>query len=782
MDDRTFKALEYNIIKNQLTTFCVSELGRETAQNLTPVTDYETVLQALTETSEAETILFRRGTSPIEVFDDIRPSLAKAKIGSVLTMQELLRVAHFLKACHKAHAALVKTEIPESAIAGIAESLTPMQEIETEITRCVLSEDELSDNASPQLAQLRRKIKSAHESIREKLNSYIKNTEFQKYLQEPIVTMRSGRYVLPVKSEHKPNVAGIVHDQSATGATLFIEPMAVVEINNNLSILYAQEREEVEKILTQLAAMVNQAHDCLAINLKTMQDLDFAFAKAKLSRSMNAVTPKLNQRGYVNIKRGRHPLIDKKAVVPIDVWLGDKFSILLITGPNTGGKTVTLKTIGLFTLMAQSGLNVPANVGTELTVFDKVFADIGDEQSIEQSLSTFSSHMTNIARILKALTNNSLVLFDELGAGTDPNEGAALAMAILEELRSRGVRCVATTHYSELKAYSLNTAGVENASVEFDVVSLKPTYKLSVGIPGMSNAFLISERLGLDKRIIEKAGEFMSGAQLRFENVLKQAQEHRKAAEAENEAAKALRLETERLHQEIRLAQQKIEMQKEEVLNQARREAKQIREQALKEAAELIEEMKALKEGRNDENLLKMQIKRKSLEKQLYSETPLKASNSEQQVNSEDIKIGQTVFANKLNQDVIVLSLPNAKGDLRIQAGALQMDINIKDISYAKQAPVQKPSTYKVQKSAVSVPLSLDVRGQTVDDASILIDRYLDEAHLANYGEVTIIHGKGTGALRAGIHSFLRRHPRVKSFRAGKYGEGDMGVTVVELK
>ncbi|MBS6475540.1 MAG: endonuclease MutS2 [Clostridiales bacterium] len=787
MDEKSLRILEYHKIKQMLSEMCVSETGREKVKAMLPFSELSQVKTALMQTQQAEEVLFQRGSSPVEPFDDVRAQAARAALGSVLSMADLLRVARFMKCVRRVCRALDREEEPlPDSVFSVAALLTPTREQEEEIFRCIVSEDEMADTASSELALLRRKIRSGHEKIKEKLNSYIRKPELAKLLQDPIITVRGDRYVIPVKSENRAGVPGIVHDQSSSGATVFIEPMAVVEINNELRLLAAKEKEEIERILAALSAEVQALSEIIMQNGAYMAELDFIFAKAKLSREMRAVMPVMNDKGYLHIKRGRHPLIPSAKVVPLDVWLGDRFTVLLITGPNTGGKTVTLKTIGLFSLMAQSGLQVPADEGTELTVFDSIFADIGDEQSIEQSLSTFSSHMTNIARIMQAVTDRSLVLFDELGAGTDPNEGAALAMAILERLRISQVRTVATTHYSELKAYSLTTEGIENASVEFDAKTLAPTYKLAVGIPGMSNALLISERLGLEKRLVERARELMSGERVRFESVLEKAEQHRRQAEEENERANQLRRETERIKSETAQMQAELEQQRQQILEKAKKEAAKLLQQADQKAQEYIDELKQMKEGCNDEALIKMQTKRKAMREELAQANAQKLG-SERKVGEPapaEVRVGQTVFVHSLSQNAVVQSVPNAKGEIKVQAGILQMNVPLSGVSLVQENEKsnKKSTRSAVIRAASSVPLSIDVRGMMVEEANLYVDRYLDEVSLAHYNEVTIIHGKGTGALRAGIMQFLKGHPRVASFRAGRYGEGELGVTVVTMK
>lgn len=783
MNDKTLRILEYDKITAQLSALCVSEGGRARVASMKPQTDIHVITQLLEETGAAEGVLFFVGSSPVSAFEDIVPPVQRSMLGSTLSMGELLKVAAFMHTARKIRKELEKENENATCISRMAENIQTFRPLEEELYRCIISPDEMHDGASGILADIRRKMRRNNEKIKEKLNSYLRKPELVKLLQDPIITVRGDRYVIPVKAENKGSVSGIVHDQSATGATLFIEPMAVVELNNEQRILTGQEKEEIERILALFSGQVAQIGDALVANHVLLVELDFIFARAKLSRNMKAISPRLNQNRYINIKNGRHPLLDPKAAVPISVWLGDAFTVLLITGPNTGGKTVTLKTIGLFQLMAQSGLHVPCDAGSELTVFDKIFADIGDEQSIEQSLSTFSSHMTNIANIMDTCDGNSLVLFDELGAGTDPNEGASLAMSILERLIFLGTRTVATTHYSELKAYSLTTQGIENASVEFDAKTLRPTYKLAVGVPGASNAFLISKRLGLQQNIIDRAVELMSGEQIRFESVLQKAEQHRRLAQQENEKAVLLRRETEHLKNETDRMRAELRAQEELILEKARKSAKRILENADVEAKQYIDELKQLREGCNDEALIKMQTKRKAMREGLTEQQGISPETDTNRIRDKEIVPGLTVYVASLAQNAIVQTTPNAKGEVRVQAGILQMNVKLADLFAAKQTPEDKKKTrVRVQKSAVSVPLSMDVRGKTVEEAMLEVDRYLEEAAYAGYGEVTVIHGKGTGALRAGIMQELKKHNKVKGMRSGRYGEGDNGVTVIQLK
>jgi len=782
MNDRTLRVLEYPKIVDMLTALAVSAQGREQCQNIRPSASPQVVRLLLDQTEEAENILFRVGSSPIQPFDDIRGSIARAKVGSVLSMGELLKIARFLKAVRVARSGIVHDDSDaEGLLIQYARQLMPQRSLEEEIYRCILSEDEMQDQASHQLALIRRQIKSCHEKIKDKLNSLVHALDQAKVLQDGIITVRNDRYVLPVRSEHKQSVPGIVHDQSSTGSTLFIEPMAVVEINNQLRELMLKEKEEIERILEEFSAQVTEFADPLTIDTQVLSQLDFIFARAKLSREMRATAPKLNHDGYLNIIAGRHPLLDQKKAVPISVWLGRDFTQLLITGPNTGGKTVTLKTIGLFALMTQSGMFIPAGFGSEMTVFSNIFADIGDEQSIEQSLSTFSSHMTNIAEIMKRVTDDSLVLLDELGAGTDPTEGAALGMSILEELRLRRIRTVVTTHYSELKAYSLSSEGAENASVEFDVQSLSPTYKLLVGVPGSSNAFLISRRLGLEDYLIDRARSYISEETMRLEEVLHQAEEYRKTAESERKEVELLKLQAEELKKNAEKVQLTLENQKEQYLKNARADAQELMEKARIQADNIIDDIKKLqKESAGGSQLFEARAKRKELEKAIETENKQNKQDKEHEA-VDKLKLGDNVYIRSLGQIGSVLTLPNAKNELKVQVGIMQMDAQLDDLAKAPEQPKEAKTSVKISREVKSVPLSIDVRGQTGDEAIMNIDLYLDEVMIAHYNEVMIIHGKGTGALRAAVTEFLRRRPHIKSFRAGRYGEGEQGVTVVEL-
>ena len=785
MNERALRVLEFTKIREMLAGYALSEFGRKKCLALTPLSDFAEVNRALDETEESVVALTFLGGHPMTPFDDISEYLALAGKGSTLSQKALLSVAETLRSARAARSALVTDRENTPIITAMASRLQPMRQLEEDITEAILSEDEISDHASPALLDIRRHIRSANDRIREKLNSMAHGAAYSKYLMESIVTVRDGRYVLPVKQEYRQNVPGLVHDQSATGATLFIEPMAVVEMGNELKEWHMKERAEIERILAALSAQVADGGDLIAQNLSILQHLDFAFAKGMLSRELECVRPKMNEAGKINLVRVRHPLINREKVVPCSLWLGDDFTSLIITGPNTGGKTVTLKTLGLMTLMAQSGLHVPGALGTELSTFEEVYADIGDEQSIEQSLSTFSSHMTNIVGIMNAVTPRDLVLFDELGAGTDPTEGAALAQVILDALLKIHVRTAATTHYSELKAYALSTKGVENASVEFDVATLRPTYRLSIGVPGKSNAFEISRRLGLPEYLIDNAKQLLSHDTIRFEDVIANAEYHRQVAEKERQLAEQARQETVQLRNEAERLYKDMEEKREASTRKAKEEARRIMEKAKLESESILYDLKRMKKSANvpehEVNALK---KRMEDGIDSLSEGLSKPTGSFAQP-PKTVKIGDIVEITNLNTKGTVLSLPDAKGEVQLQAGILKLKAHLSQLRLVQEKPKAKPvSSVRVNTGAMerTVHMSCDVRGMALDEAMAEVDQYLDEAVLAGLNEVTIVHGKGTGILREGLQRYLKTNGHVKSFRRGVYGEGEDGVTIVQLK
>ena len=791
MTERSLRVLEFHKIRAELSKYCVSDMGREKCEALVPTNRIAEVRRMQQETEEARVVLTYLGGTPMIPFADVRASLHLAEIGSALSPRALLDIAACLRAARAARDALVTDRDNTPMLTANASRLSTNRTLEQAIGDAILSEEEIADRASPELFTIRRKMRSCNERVRERLNGMIHSPTTQKYLQEAIITMRADRYVLPVKQEYRGMVPGIVHDQSATGATIFVEPMAVVEIGNELKQLIASEKAEIDRILRALSAQVAPDAAAIADNLAILAQLDFAFAKASLAREMMACEPKVNDEGRIDIRRGRHPLIDPQKVVPLDIRLGADFTTLIITGPNTGGKTVTLKTTGLFTLMAQSGLQVPAEHGTELAVFDDVFADIGDEQSIEQSLSTFSGHMTNIVSILTQVTPDSLVLFDELGAGTDPTEGAALAQAILSTLLDMHTRTVATTHYSELKEYALTTENVENASVEFDVTTLRPTYRLSIGIPGKSNAFEISRKLGLPEFVIGKAKELLSKEQVRFEDVIANAEYHRQVAERERQIAEEASREMVAIRNQAEAERRKLEEQRERSIKKAKEEAKRIVENARRESDAIIAELRAMKKaGGAQEHEIQRVRKQVDTAQEALADKPEEAAGEV----PKSVKVGDMVHIASMDVDATVMSLPDAKGYLQLKVGMMKMRAQMSDLRTlsSTQKLIKKEQKKQEHKRAMReqrvdvmtrpVRQELDVRGMALDEAIPEVQKFLDDAMLSSLGEVSIIHGNGTGILRAGIQDCLRRHPCVSSFRLGRYGEGETGVTIVSLK
>lgn len=784
MEKRVLKTLEYDKILAMLKERASCCISRELVDTMEPSGDFDTVERELKLTAEAETLFYKTGRSPVDDFPDMRHCLERMHAALFLSTGELLGIASCLKAARIAKDILAKEVGEESYLYNLAGLLITHRSAEEEINRCIINEDEIFDGASPALARIRRAMRLANEKVREKLNSMIRSTAYQKYLQEPIITIRNGRFVIPVKQEYRQQVPGLIHDQSSSGATLFIEPSAVVELGNEYKKLLAEEADEIERILTELTAMLAPYADEVREDLNIMGQIDLVFAKAKLSRELNAVMPRLNRNNYVRIVRGRHPLIPADRVVPIDIWIGRDYRSLIITGPNTGGKTVTLKIVGLFALMVQSGIFVPANEGSEFPVFEHIYADIGDEQSIEQSLSTFSSHMKNIVGILDRADENSLVLLDELGAGTDPIEGAALAMSILEELNDRHCICVSTTHYSEIKAFAMTHEGMENASMEFDIDRLCPTYRLYIGIPGKSNAFEISSRLGLPNSIIDKAKGFLKGEDVRFEDIISSAQSQHRIAEEERKMAEEARAELEKLRADAERERRKLDEDRNRLQAKAKEDAKRIVADTKREMEKLIVEIRSIKDIDRSAADRVIQAARDTLR---ATET---AVNEKEAIKKEDntkppktVRAGDTVNIVTLDQKATVLSAPDSKGEVMVQAGVMKLNVKLKDIRLIEEKKAAAPTSGKVGLGAgKQVGLELDVRGMLVDEANIIVDRYLDDAYNAGLSEVNIIHGKGTGALRAGVQAFLKRHPLVKGYRMGSYGEGDAGVTVVTLK
>lgn len=792
MNDKTQRVLEFYKIIDKLKGLTASELGRELVLELTPQTDFTTVEKMLSETNDGVSCVLKRGSPPLGGITDIRLTLKRLDMGGVLNPGELLRLAGVLRAARRLKGYINdrlddnKTNVVHELISCLESN----QRLEQKIDSCILSEDEIADSASPALSSIRRQIKEQQASIKDRLNSIIRSTKYQKFIQESVVTMRGDRYVIPVKQEHKGDIPGLVHDSSASGATLFIEPMAVVEANNSIKQLRVKEQTEIDRILAELSQDASLILPQLNANMGIMARLDFIFAKAKLAVDYKCICPVINDTGKIIIKKGRHPLLDPQKVIPIDFWIGDKFSSLIVTGPNTGGKTVSLKTVGLFTLMVQSGLLIPANEGTEMSVFEKIYADIGDEQSIEQSLSTFSSHMKNIVDILDGVNNKSLILLDELGAGTDPTEGAALAMSILESLHHMGATTLATTHYSELKVYAISTAGVENASCEFDVETLRPTYRLLIGVPGKSNAFAISKRLGLTDDIIERSKEFLSQEDIRFEDILLSIEKNRSEAEKEKMRAESYRQEAERLKKDLEDQKRRLAAQKESELRKAREEARRILTDSKHQADELVFEMKRLaKEQEEAEVRRQTEELRQRLNKSINKlDDSLVESIMPRQglvKPPKNLKPGDTVLIVNLNQKGTILAIPDKNGEAQVQAGIMKINVHISNLKLVdeQKQQIQRTGMGKIGVSkAQNMSTDIDLRGMMLSEAVDVVDKYLDDASIAGMGEVTLIHGKGTGALRAGLHQHLKHNPHIKSFRIGKLGEGENGVTVVELK
>ncbi|MBC8573979.1 endonuclease MutS2 [Jingyaoa shaoxingensis] len=793
MNSKVFKTLEYEKIIEQLVNCAGSLLGKELCKNLVPSSDIEEIRTMQHETSLALARIYQKGSLSFSGVRDIRGSLKRLEVGSILSTQELLHISKMLDVCSRAKSYDRKDndETEPDALDVMFQALQPLAPLAGEIRRCILSEDEISDDASPALKSIRRSIGQMNDKVHAQLNSMV-NGSARTYLQDAVITMRNGRYCLPVKAEYRGQVQGMIHDQSSTGSTLFIEPMAVLKLNNELHELELREEKEIEVILSTLSSRAAAELEPLETNLELLTRLDFIFARAQLSRSYNGSEPVFNQKGIINIKKGRHPLLDKKKAVPIDIRLGKEFELLIITGPNTGGKTVSLKTVGLFTLMGQSGLHIPAFDQSELSVFDEVFADIGDEQSIEQSLSTFSSHMTNIVNILAKATPHSLVLFDELCAGTDPTEGAALAIAILSNLHRQGIRTMATTHYSELKVFALTTPGVENGCCEFNVETLSPTYHLLIGIPGKSNAFAISSKLGLDDYIIEEAKGNLSQQDEDFESLLADLENSRVTIAKEQDEINHYKQEIEQLKNRLEHKQESLDASREKILRDANEQAHKILRDAKEYADTTIKnfnkfgkasiDSRAMEQERN-----RLREKMSSVEKNLTIK-PTKKTASSKQLQAKDIHLGDSVRVLSMNLKGTVSSLPNAKGDLFVQMGIMRSQVNLRDLELIPDVETVNPRTtrtgtgkIKMSKSA-SVSTEINLLGKTVDEALAELDKYLDDAYLSHMPSVRVVHGKGTGALRKAVQNYLRRQKHVASYRLGEFGEGDAGVTIVTFK
>lgn len=791
MNEKSLKTLEYDKMIGQLAEHASSPMGKELCFKLSPSVSLMEIRKAQKETSDALTRVFAKGSVSFSGIRDIRGSLLRLKVGSTIGITELLQISALLDVALrvKQYARRESNESSYDSLDGMFLVIEPLAPLNQEIRRCIISEEEIADDASPALKSIRRNIKLTNERIHQQLNTMVNSQNIGSKLQDNIVTMRNGRYCLPVKAEYKSQVQGMVHDQSSSGSTLFIEPMAVVKLNNDLRELSGREKEEIEKILANLSNQAAEHTEALQQNLSVLTELDFIFAKAGLSRSYHGSEPIFNENGYINIKKGRHPLLDKKKVVPIDIVIGKDYKLLIITGPNTGGKTVSLKTVGLFTLMGQAGLHIPAFDKSELAVFENVYSDIGDEQSIEQSLSTFSSHMTNIVNIIQDSNYQSLVLLDELCAGTDPTEGAALAMAILKNFLIRGVTTMATTHYSELKVFALSTKGACNASCEFDVATLSPTYRLLIGIPGKSNAFAISGKLGLPEFMIEDARKNIDISDQNFEDLLSDLEISRKTIEKEQEAAEAYKKEVAALKEKLETKQENIKGQRERILREANEQASVILQEAKDFADQTIRDMNKLLAGGTSQKALEQH--RTAVREKLSSAQSASAHQAARQskvLKPADIKLGDKVKVLSMNIDGIITALPNSKGEVAVRMGILTSHVKLNDLELIDEDIIKAPvlnrtgaGKIKMSKSA-DISTSINIIGQTVDEALPDVDKYLDDAYLAHLPQVTVIHGRGTGALKNAVHQHLRKNKHVKSYRLGTFGEGEAGVTIVEFK
>ncbi|CDC39725.1 MAG TPA: endonuclease MutS2 [Lachnospiraceae bacterium] len=789
MNNKALKTLEYNKITDRLASHASSEPGIKLCRELQPMMDMDEINSALKQTSDAVSRIFRHGSISFAGLKDIRPLTKALEVGSALGMSELLDICSLLKVAAGARRYGVSEDEAADSLSGSFNVIYDIADVRREIERCILSEDEIADDASAELKNIRRQMRICTERIRTELNSMLNGSD-RTYLQEAVITTRGGRYCIPVKAEYKSQVPGMVHDQSKAGSTFFIEPMSVVRLNNEIREYEVKESEEIAKILASLSAMAGNYTAELDADYDILSQLDFIFAKAKLSFEYKGSEPIMNTRGYINIRKGRHPLIDSRKVVPIDVSIGDEYSELIITGPNTGGKTVTLKTIGLFSLLGQSGLHIPAADNSELTVFNDIFADIGDEQSIEQSLSTFSSHMKNIIEILAKADSNSLVLFDELCAGTDPTEGAALAISILTSLHKLRVTTVATTHYSELKIFALSTEGVQNACCEFDVATLAPTYRLLIGIPGKSNAFAISGKLGLPQYIIDDAKESLASEDVAFEDVISDLEKSRVTIEREKLELEEYKKEVEDLKNQLKAKNERLDARSDNILQKAREEASAILREAKETADDAIRKLnKANAAGMSVTELEKQRQRIKDNINKVDKGRVLKAQAPARQHKASDFHIGDRVHVASLNLDGTVHTLPNQKGELNVTIGIMNYNVNMSDLTIIEEASEmrklkQKSSgigKLKMSKTA-SISPEINLIGMTSDEAIMTLDKYLDDAFLSHISPVRIVHGKGSGILRNAVHNYLKRQKHVKSFRLGSFGEGDYGVTIVEFK
>lgn len=790
MKDKTLNVLEYYKIIDMLQIQAGSEMTKKVISELRPICDVSEIRERQEETTEAVKLINTKGALPIGGFYDIKDIVSLARKGGVLTMAQLLRVLYNMKTVERVISFMKGGDLPDvPIIRSITDIMVPTEKLSSEIDRCIISEDEMADSASSELRRIRREIIRQNDALKSRMSQIISRTENKTHLQDSIVTVRNGRYVIPVKAEHRSSVPGIVHDQSGTGATLFIEPQVIVDLNNKLRQLEIDEHNEIQRILGELTDRVAEHYHDLRNNQDLLLELDLFMAKGKLSIEMGGEEPEVSEKGIMRLRSAAHPLIDKDKVVPINLEIGDKYKTLIITGPNTGGKTVTLKTAGLLSLMAQTGLHIPAAPGSCIPVYNQIFADIGDEQSVEQSLSTFSSHMINIVNIVEEAGEGSLVLLDELGAGTDPTEGAALAIAILEKLAAAGAVSISTTHYTELKKYAISAEGVENASMEFDIETLSPTYRLMIGLPGKSNAFEISRKLGLEDDIVNRAGNLLEAGDIAFEDVITSIEEDRKRAEAERDEAIAINIQMKQLQAELEDERAKFRKHKAQMMEQAKEEARQIVREAKETSDEVRSELKQLAKveslGKRNQVFEKNRRKLKDLEDR--NRTGIKRETNDNPVDVSRLAAGDRVKILTLGQNGEVLTLPDEKGNLQVQVGIMKIGVNVKDLMLIESQTKQKKkkntaygSIYK--RKAQNVSASLDVRGKNLDDAVMDVEKYIDDAFISGLPSVTIIHGRGEGILKKGIHDMLKRNKSVGEFRRGGFDEGGDGVTVVKLK
>ena len=788
MNKKSLKVLEFEKIKETLKKYTASSAGKALIEELEPYESSYEVRRALKETEEALKLLGKKGNPPFEGLYDVRDAIERAGKGGTLMAGSILKIGNMLRCARNLKDYIGRKEQEEAypLLENICEGIVPLKSLENSIFNIIISEEEIADSASTTLYNIRKALREKNSSIRDKVNDFIRSNS--KYLQENLYTMRGERYVVPVKAEFKGSVNGLVHDQSSSGATLFMEPITLVKLNNDIKELMLKEKAEIERLLAELSAKIYENINAVNIDSKIVWEMDFIFAKAKYASYINGICPEVNDDGSFDIVEGRHPLIDRNIVVPSSIELGKEFTSVVITGPNTGGKTVTLKTVGLMHIMALSGILIPARENSSIAFYKEIFADIGDEQSIEQSLSTFSSHMTNIVNIIEKADKESLVLFDELGAGTDPTEGAALAISILEYLKNRKVKIIATTHYSELKVYGLKTDGVENASVEFDVETLKPTYRLLLGIPGKSNAFEISKRLGLIDNIIDDARTLISTDSLKFEDVIENLQSKSIKAERDAMLASSLKEQSMTLKEEYEKKLKSLEKVREREINEAKREARNLLRAAKEDADKILKDMRDLEKlGYSSEARGLLERERKKLKDKLEKhEEKIDLSSKTKGKGIKEVKLGMDVMLPSLNQKVTIISMPDSKGEVQVQAGIMKINVKVKDLTEISSTEDIKQNKIKskreVKLNMRTTSSSVDLRGMDGQEAEYTVDKYLDEAYLAGLPEVSIIHGKGTGILRKVINDLLKAHPHVKNYRLGEYGEGGSGVTIVQLK